>query len=666
MTPGPARASSVAMATPGRAGDAILRPGTAASSPPPFQPPRFRSPANHSGGAPATSGEVANRGGGCGEPRDAEAEVGDVEMEPDGATRHPPKRRLPATAPRMADPHPLFGDTSAAGGGGAQPGRGYGAPPAAAAASSPYPPAAAFLGEPVSSLAMAYGSSLASQGRDIMDRNLDRFIPVGRLKYYFAVDTAYVGRKLGLLIFPFAHQDWQVRYQQDTPVAPRFDVNAPDLYIPTMAFITYILVACLVLGTQNRFSPDSLGLQASSALAWLIVEVLAILLSLYLLAVNTDLTTIDLIAFGGYKYVGMNLGLIAGLVFGRSAYYVVLSWCCLSIFVFMGCRVHWGAGPREATVGPREAPPPLRAESPEPRAGAGCCGYLGCCGGGGGRVCHPRGTPPSPTPPRLCPTDADECSNGTLCGAHAACRNLPGSFQCVCDPGYESARHGHGCVDVDECETLRGVCGAERCENVEGSFLCLCPDTRDEFDPVPGRCVTPPAPQSPPRAPPEGAACFSRACGVLAPNVSRERCCCSLGWAWGTHCPARPCPTPGTEAHLAICPHGQGRTAEGPQGSPADVDECQLFGPQLCRGGVCLNAAPGFSCYCPSGYYYEQEHLQCVDAAQAVCWQEVGVDLVCGRPRLDRQVTYTECCCLYGQAWGMDCALCPARHSAPQ
>ncbi|XP_064295793.1 protein YIF1B-like [Phalacrocorax carbo] len=401
MTPGPARASSVAMATPGRAGDAILRPGTAASSPPPFQPPRFRSPANHSGGAPATSGEVANRGGGCGEPRDAEAEVGDVEMEPDGATRHPPKRRLPATAPRMADPHPLFGDTSAAGGGGAQPGRGYGAPPAAAAASRD-PPAAAFLGEPVSSLAMAYGSSLASQGRDIMDRNvsgggtrhggapwpvtgtphgpltlrrllLDRFIPVGRLKYYFAVDTAYVGRKLGLLIFPFAHQDWQVRYQQDTPVAPRFDVNAPDLYIPTMAFITYILVACLVLGTQNRFSPDSLGLQASSALAWLIVEVLAILLSLYLLAVNTSLTTIDLIAFVGYKYVGMNLGLIAGLVFGRSGYYVVLSWCCLSIFVFMvktrakkgekkgggGCVVFGGGGtpPLGVGVGQRGAPP---------------------------------------------------------------------------------------------------------------------------------------------------------------------------------------------------------------------------------------------------------------------------------------------------------------------
>lgn len=54
----------------------------------------------------------------------------------------------------------------------------------------------------------------------------------------------------------------------------------------------------------SRFSPDSLGLQASSALAWLIVEVLAVLLSLYLVTVNTDLTTIDLIAFAGYKYVG--------------------------------------------------------------------------------------------------------------------------------------------------------------------------------------------------------------------------------------------------------------------------------------------------------------------------------------------------------------------------
>ncbi|XP_068854465.1 protein YIF1B isoform X2 [Aphelocoma coerulescens] len=250
----------------------------------------------------------------------------------------PPKRRGPA---RLADPRPLFEDTSASG---ASPGRGFGAPPppsasasssSSSSASSPFPPPGAFLTEPVSTLAAAYGSSLASHGRDIVEENLGRWVPVARLKYYFAVDTAYVGRKLRLLVFPFGHQDWQVRYQQDAPVAPRFDVNAPDLYIPAMAFLTYILLAGLALGTQNRFSPDSLGLVASSALAWLVLEVLSVLLSLYLVTVTTDLTSIDLVAFAGYKYVGMIVGLVAGLVLGRPGYYVALSWCCLSIFVFM-------------------------------------------------------------------------------------------------------------------------------------------------------------------------------------------------------------------------------------------------------------------------------------------------------------------------------------------
>ncbi|XP_026577268.1 protein YIF1B [Pseudonaja textilis] len=185
--------------------------------------------------------------------------------------------------------------------------------------------------EPFAKLAAAYGSSLAWRGRALAER----LVPLRRLQCYFAVDTRYVGQKLARLLFPFGHQDWQVRYQQDPPVAPRFDVNAPDLYIPVMAFITYLLVAGLALGTQNRFSPDLLGLLASSTLAWLILEVLAILIGLYLAAVNTELTPIDLIAFSGYKYVGMIAGLLAGLLFGKTGYYMLLGWCCVTVFVFM-------------------------------------------------------------------------------------------------------------------------------------------------------------------------------------------------------------------------------------------------------------------------------------------------------------------------------------------
>ena len=50
------------------------------------------------------------------------------------------------------------------------------------------------------------------------------------------------------MLFPFTRSDWSVRYSQDEPVQPKFDVNAPDLYIPCMAYVTYVLVVGYILG----------------------------------------------------------------------------------------------------------------------------------------------------------------------------------------------------------------------------------------------------------------------------------------------------------------------------------------------------------------------------------------------------------------------------------
>lgn len=54
----------------------------------------------------------------------------------------------------------------------------------------------------------------------------------------------------------------------------------------------------------RRFSPEVLGLCASTALVWVVMEVLALLLGVYLATVRSDLSTFHLLAYSGYKYVG--------------------------------------------------------------------------------------------------------------------------------------------------------------------------------------------------------------------------------------------------------------------------------------------------------------------------------------------------------------------------
>lgn len=57
----------------------------------------------------------------------------------------------------------------------------------------------------VQDMAMEYGQKLADQGRELVNEKIERYIPVTRLKYYFAVDNKYVMHKLRLIFFPFTH-----------------------------------------------------------------------------------------------------------------------------------------------------------------------------------------------------------------------------------------------------------------------------------------------------------------------------------------------------------------------------------------------------------------------------------------------------------------------------
>ena len=124
------------------------------------------------------------------------------------------------------------------------------------------------------------GSHLFSAGSSLVNERLGRgWASLDSLRYYFSVNNSYVKNKLRLIFFPFRHRNWtrlMVSQGETTSAAarkrrplmflpagdgdayraPRDDINAPDLYIPTMGFVTWVLLSAILLGTRFDFTPE--------------------------------------------------------------------------------------------------------------------------------------------------------------------------------------------------------------------------------------------------------------------------------------------------------------------------------------------------------------------------------------------------------------------------
>ncbi|RYG63604.1 hypothetical protein EON64_15590 [archaeon] len=93
---------------------------------------------------------------------------------------------------------------------------------------------------------------------------------------------------------------------------PKQDFNAPDLYLPLMSFVTYILLCGLDRGLHAGFSPDVIIQATWRCLALLLLELAAMRLSLGALGVITPL--LDCAAYAGYKFVSLCLILLVRLL----------------------------------------------------------------------------------------------------------------------------------------------------------------------------------------------------------------------------------------------------------------------------------------------------------------------------------------------------------------
>ncbi|KAN0082719.1 YIF1 domain containing protein [Tylopilus felleus] len=176
---------------------------------------------------------------------------------------------------------------------------------------------------------MQLGQSAVAAGQEYVQKNFGGLIPLSLLKHHFNVSNSYVIKKLQLIVFPWRHRPWSRKLHrletgQTEWQPPRDDINCPDLYIPVMALVTYILVAALQTGLQERFHPQILGASASRALVVVLLDFLFVKGGCYLLNVQGPGQVIDLIAYGGYKFVGVILTLLTGLINpGRTMYSIV-------------------------------------------------------------------------------------------------------------------------------------------------------------------------------------------------------------------------------------------------------------------------------------------------------------------------------------------------------
>lgn len=190
-----------------------------------------------------------------------------------------------------------------------------------------------------------------SMGKDFLEKGWAKAVPglersmVG-LRPYFAVDNSYVKRKMTKVLFPFLYKDWSrqenIHPNADGSVAyalPQEDENAPDLYIPTMSLLTYVLLCALCYGNAGKFNPDILPDVTSKCIVTQILEVIAIRIGFYLM--EAPVPILDLISYTGYKYLGLSMNMLSGLTmghflkYGHRSYYFTYLWTATAVSYFI-------------------------------------------------------------------------------------------------------------------------------------------------------------------------------------------------------------------------------------------------------------------------------------------------------------------------------------------
>ena len=101
-----------------------------------------------------------------------------------------------------------------------------------------------------------------------------------------------------------------------------------------MAFVSYVLIVAFLMGEPWSFSPDVVGEQFSSSLMALVFEVVFVKTGFYFLS-SASVPLYDVVAYCGYKYVGITLATLVGFLLGQIAYFAALLLTAIGMAVFV-------------------------------------------------------------------------------------------------------------------------------------------------------------------------------------------------------------------------------------------------------------------------------------------------------------------------------------------
>ncbi|XP_010519024.1 PREDICTED: protein YIF1B-A [Tarenaya hassleriana] len=182
----------------------------------------------------------------------------------------------------------------------------------------------------------AYGEKILGSSSEYVQSNISGLL--SDRQYYFQVNDQYVRNKLKLVLFPFLHRGHWTRISE--PVGgrlsykpPIYDINAPDLYIPLMAFGTYVVLAGLSLGLNGKFSPEALNWVFAKGLVGWMLQAMMMKVMLLLLG-SGEAPILDIVAYAGYTYTGLCIAVAGRIIWGYS-YYGLLPWTCLCSGIFL-------------------------------------------------------------------------------------------------------------------------------------------------------------------------------------------------------------------------------------------------------------------------------------------------------------------------------------------